>query len=96
MIRTVAEARQAVADEPKRWKIAVVEGTSFPLLEAPSTEVHLFRTKKGANEALREREQSLIADGFKRTMGGLGRGFIKLERGDEVVGLGLDYGGRLA
>lgn len=96
MIRTVAEARQAVADEPKRWKVAVVEGTKFPLLEDPDAKVQLFRTKKGASDALREREQGWLDVGYKRVMGGLGRGFILLERDEVRVGLGLDYGGRLA
>lgn len=95
MIRTVAEARQAVADEPDRWKMAVVEGTSFPLLDDPQAEVHLFRTKKGANERLREREKSLLEDGYTRSYGGLGRGFLVLEREGARVGIGLDYRGRL-
>lgn len=94
MVRTVSEAREAVASEPKRWKLAVVEATSFPLLDSPHAVVRLYATKKGANEALRERKSELVEQGYKLKTGALGRGFVALERGNETVGLGIDYRGR--
>lgn len=94
MIRTVAEAREAVRAEPKRFRCAFLEGPEAPMLDSPKTEVRLFRHKKTGEEMIRERLHELEADGFKQLWGGLGRGILKLGRGDEVLWLGLDHAGR--
>jgi hypothetical protein len=94
MIRTVTEARAAALAEPKRWKYAVIEATTFPLLDAPDALVSLYCTKKGAYDAMRDRKDALVGDGYKQTLGALGRGLVKLERAGDAIGLGLDYKGR--
>ena len=94
--RTVSEAREVVKDEPKRWKAAILEGPETPMLDSPKTIAHLFATIKGAGEDLRERKAELEEQGFKMTLGGLGRGILRMTRGDEDVWLGLDRAGRHA
>lgn len=92
---TVAEARDAIARSPKFWRMALVEGSNYPLLEAESTEVQLFEKKKDAQDALREREEELKADGYIRKQGARSKGFIELRKGDSMIALGLDYKGRV-
>lgn len=92
MIRTVAQARQAVVDEPKRWSAALIEDTTRPQSEYAS--VHLYATKKGAQDALRTRRDELVKQGYKMTFGTLGRGHCVLERGDDIVCLCLDQRSR--
>jgi hypothetical protein len=94
MIRTVTEARVAALAEPKRWKYAVIEATTFPLLDAPDALVSLYCTKKGAYDAMRDRKDALVGDGYKQALGALGRGLVKLEKAGHAIGLGLDYAGR--
>lgn len=90
VIRTVTEARQAALDEPKRWNAAVYQGSETPLSESATTQVHLFHHVKTANEKLRELVSELEQDGYKRVQWGVSHGIVKLERGSDVVWLGLD------
>lgn len=73
-----------------------MESRTLPMLECPQAQVTLYATKKRAHEALRERSSELVASGWKRGYGTLGGGVMVLERGTDVIGLGLDYAGRLA
>lgn len=95
MIRTVAEAREAVRAEPKRFRCAFIEATCAPMLEDPKCEVELFVHKKTGEERMRERKMYLEKGGFKQVWGGLGRGIIKMVRADEERWIGLDYRGRV-
>jgi hypothetical protein len=95
MIRTVAEAIEEIKSDPKRWKVALIEATSTPLLESPDTKVQLFRTKKRAGEVLRDRKDELWGEGYRLIDGGLSKGVVILGRDDGIVGLGIDYKGRL-
>jgi hypothetical protein len=95
VIRTVEEARQAARDEPKRWRMALCEAHTLPILEDRECKVTLYATKKGAHEALRARSSALLASGWKRSYGTLARGVLVYTRDDETVGIGLDYAGRL-
>lgn len=93
---TVAEAREAVKAEPKRWKVALVEGSSFPLLDSPESRVRLFKLKKEGNDALRKLQRELVAAGYKQKQGALSRGFLWFELEGEIVAAGLDYPGRIS
>lgn len=88
--RTIAEAREAVKAEPKRWGAAVYEGSETPLTDSPTTKVRLFVTIKTAEEELRERVNGLLGEGYRRTKWGVSHGIVKLEKGDDVVWVGLD------
>lgn len=80
--RTVEQAREAVASEPKRWRAAIIYETAAPLTRDAT--VRLYATVKGADEDLRELWKAWQEEGFKSVMGGLGAGVIKARNGDEV------------
>lgn len=92
MIRTVAQARQAVVSEPKRWRAAICIQDRAPLTDAAN--VTLYATKKGAQDALRAFLTASKAEGYVLRLGNLGRGYCVLQRDGETRAAALDYRGR--
>lgn len=92
MIRTVAQARQAVVDEPKRWRAALCTSSTAPMTEDAS--VTLYATKKGAQDALRAFLSDSKAAGYVLTSGNLGRGYCVLQLEGDTRAAALDYRGR--
>ena len=91
MTRSLAEAREAVRADPKRWRACLYEATGTPLTAREDTRVHLYCLVQTAREKLRERLADLEADGWKRSKQyRLGDGIAKLERGQDVLWLALD------
>lgn len=92
-IITVADARERVASEPKRFKAAVLEGVA-PLRDTPDNTAVLYRLVKTAERCLNLRVKRLERQGYKRTAGNLGAGIVQLVKGDDVVCVGIDKRGR--
>lgn len=90
MIRSLAEAREAVATEPERWRACLYEATGTPVTERADTTVYLYRLIKTADEKLRERIRELKASGYVQTFGTLGNGLVKLEHDGNAVWLATD------
>ena len=90
---SVAEARERVATEPKRFKAAVIEG-SAPLRDIQENKVVLYRLIKTAERCLNLRVKRLERQGWKRQVGNLGAGIVQLGRDDDVICVGIDKAGR--
>lgn len=84
---TVAEARERVKAEPKRFRAAVIEGL-IPLRDTDENEAVLFRLKKTAEECFKERVSELDKT-RKRKFGNLGAGVVLY---DDGLCVGIDRG----
>lgn len=91
----VADARERVAAEPKRYKAAVLEGVA-PLRDTPDNTAVLYRLIKTAERYFDLRVKRLERQGYERTLrvGGLGAGIVQLTKGDTTICVGIDKAGR--
>jgi hypothetical protein len=94
VIRSLAEARDAVRSDPKRWRACVYEATGTPVTEREDTRVHLFCLVKTAQERFRERIAELQDAGYVRSKSHrLGAGLAKLESDGTTIWLAIDKRG---
>ena len=91
MIRSIAEASDAVRADPKRWRACVYEATGTPVTERADTKVYLYCLVKTAQEKFRERVAHLEAAGYARDKKfRLGAGLVKLDGDSGSVWLAID------
>ena len=87
---TTSEARALVKSEPKRWRAAFVEAPGTPLLDHPQAQVALHSKVGTAYDALRERKNELVEQGYAVTFGTLGKNLLVLSKGDETRAIAID------